>query len=317
MSDAVVVDQGYRFSGGRTGFLLIHGLGGTPMEMRFIAQGLARAGHTVVCPQLAGHCGTADDIKKTTWQDWYATVEKAHAELRKECDIIFVSGLSMGAILAMHLAAKHPEDVHGMALYAPTLWLDGWSVPWYAKLFRLVLQKWAANLIPFVEREPYGIKDGRVRQLILSALQSGDSSKAGFFSTPGATMLELRWLVQTVRKELSNIRQPALIVHPREDDRSDIRNSMYLQRHLGGLVDMVVLDDSYHIITLDRQRHIVVERTKTHAAWVIRQLDYRASSAAAITAARATAKMAAKDKPAASVDQLAAKQRKSGPARMG
>ena len=85
-------DQGYRFSGGRTGYLLIHGLGGTPMEMRFIAQGLARAGHTVVCPQLAGHCGTADDIKKTTWQDWYGTVEKAHAELRRECDVVFVAG---------------------------------------------------------------------------------------------------------------------------------------------------------------------------------------------------------------------------------
>ena len=189
-------------------------------------------------------------------------------------------------------------------------------MPWYAKLFRLVLTKWAANLIPFVEREPYGIKDGRVRQLILSALQSGDSSKAGFFSTPGATMLELRWLVQTVRKELANIRQPALIIHPREDDRSDIRNSMYLQRHLGGLVDMVVLDDSYHIITLDRQRHIVVDRTNTHAAWVIKQLDDRASSAAAIMAAKASAK-AANDKTGATVDQLAAKQRKSGPSRMG
>jgi len=27
-----------------------------------------------------------------------------------------------------------------------------------------------------------------------------------------------------------------------------------------GLVDMVVLDDSYHIVTIDRQRHVVVER---------------------------------------------------------
>jgi carboxylesterase len=278
-------DQSYRFSGGRTGFLLIHGLGGTPMELRFIAQGLARHGFTVHCPQLAGHCGSEDDIKATGWKDWYASVEAAHAELRKHCDVVIAGGLSMGAILALHLASRHPENVHGTALFAPTLWLNGWSVPWYAKLFGLITQKWAADHIPFVEREPYGIKDGRVRQLVLSALESGDSSKAGFFSTPGSSMLELRWLVKAVKRELGNIRQPALILHPRDDDRSDIDNAVYLQRKLGGLVDMVVLDDSYHIITLDRQRHIVIDRAASFGAWVTSQEGEKASTAAAVKAA--------------------------------
>jgi carboxylesterase len=53
-----LLDQSIRFSGSSQGFLLIHGLGGTPMEMRYVAQGLARAGHTVHVPQLAGHCGS-------------------------------------------------------------------------------------------------------------------------------------------------------------------------------------------------------------------------------------------------------------------
>jgi len=30
---------------------------------------------------------------------------------------------------------------------------------------------------------------------------------------------------------------------------------------LGGRVDTVVLDDSYHVVTMDRQRDIVAERT--------------------------------------------------------
>jgi carboxylesterase len=144
------------------------------------------------------------------------------------------------------------------------------------------LQKRLADLIPFVERQPYGIKDARVRELILGALQSGDSSKAGFFSTPGSSMMELRWLVQTVRKELPSIKQPTLLIHPREDDRSDMNNSMYLQRHLGGLVDMVVLDDSYHIITLDRQRHIVIDRTNAYASWIERRFEEKQSTDAAI-----------------------------------
>ena len=52
-----------------------------------------------------------------------------------------------------------------------------------------------------------------------------------------------------------------LIFHPRHDDQSDIKNTMALQRRLGGLVEVSVLDDSYHLVTLDRQRGYVVERT--------------------------------------------------------
>src|SRR5262249_2532587 len=94
------MDQSIRLSGGRLGFLLVHGLGGTPLEMRYVAQGLYHAGHTVHVPQLAGHCGSSDDLKATRWADWYATVEREHDRLKAHCDSIVVGGLSMGAILA-------------------------------------------------------------------------------------------------------------------------------------------------------------------------------------------------------------------------
>ena len=77
------MSKAFAFAGGRLGFLLIHGLGGTPVEMRYVAQGLARAGHTVHVPQLAGHCGTADELAATTWQHWYATVEDEHERLAR------------------------------------------------------------------------------------------------------------------------------------------------------------------------------------------------------------------------------------------
>jgi carboxylesterase len=260
-----MTDHSETFRGGSVGFLLIHGLGGTPVEMRFVGIGLARAGYTVRCPQLAGHCGSFEDLRATGWQDWYATADNALSELRKTCRKVIVGGLSMGAILALHLAAERPDDVHGAALFAPTLKLDGWGVPWYSMLFNLVRDRRTADLVVFSEREPYGIKDPRVRALVMAAINSGDSSKAGQFSNPGRVMLELRWLVNTVRRELGSIRQPTLIVHPRDDDRASLRNAAYLQRALGGTVDTCVLDDSYHIVTVDRQRHLVVERTAAFA----------------------------------------------------
>jgi carboxylesterase len=254
-------DQSIRFPGGRVGFLLIHGLGGTPIEMRYVAQGLARAGHTVHIPQLAGHCGTVTDLKATSWTDWYASVEEEHDLLAKQCHTIVVCGLSMGAVLALHHAARYPRVVSAMGLYAPTLWLDGWGIPWYSGLFSLVTQKWFADLIKFAERDPWGIKDLRMRALVEQAVKSGDSSRAGIAALPGSLMLELRWLVKQVKQEVARVRQPALIVHPREDDRASLRNLDYLQSNLAGLVETVVLDDSYHVVTLDRQRQLVVSRT--------------------------------------------------------
>jgi carboxylesterase len=70
----------------------------------------------------------------------------------------------------------------------------------------------------------------------------------------------MRRLVAIVRGELGRISQPTLIVHPRHDDRASLRNAAYLQSALAGRVETCVLDDSYHIITIDRQRDIVVER---------------------------------------------------------
>jgi carboxylesterase len=261
----MIPDYSEMLRGGSVGFLLIHGLGGTPVEMRFVAFGLARAGYTVSCPQLAGHCGSFEELRETGWRDWYATVADAHTELRKTCQTVIVGGLSMGAILALHLAAERPDDVHAAALFAPTLKLDGWGVPWYSVLFNLVRNRKTADLVTFSERHPYGIKDPRVRALVTAAVHSGDSSKAGQLANPGRVMLEMRWLADTVKRQLGGIRQPTLIVHPREDDRASLNNAAYLQRSLGGMVETFVLDDSYHIVTVDRQRDLVVARAAAFA----------------------------------------------------
>jgi len=272
VQDASKADRGVFQEGGRTGFLLIHGLSGTPGELRYISNGLARNGHTVSCPQLAGHGLSIDDLRRATWRDWEAGMQAGLDRLSERCDHIFVGGLSMGAILALQLAHKNPDKVRGTLLYAPTIWLDGWGVPWHARLFNLVRHKFGANMVRFEERPPYGIKDTRLRALIAEALHSGDPSKAGFIKIPGGPMIELRWLVKEVCSKLGEIRQPALIMHPRQDDRASLRNLSHLQHHLGGRVDAVVLEDSYHVITLDRQRELVLQKSLAFAQSVLSQM---------------------------------------------
>ena len=252
-------DTSFKIKGGKVGILLLHRLCGTPVEMRFVANGLAKQGYSVHCPKLAGHCGSEDEIKATSWVDWYRSAEEALDELRKECDVVIAGGLSTGAVLALMLAAKNPNKVQATTLLAPTLWLNGWMIPWYARLFALVRTKWLANFFSFPHHAPYGIKDARVRDFIERSRASRPATETGHAVTPGVLVLEHRRLVDAVRTLVPYIRQPALIVHPLEDDYAGMSNATYLRDGLAGPVDLVVLDDCYHIVTVDRQRHLVVE----------------------------------------------------------
>ena len=184
-----------------------------------------------------------------------------------------VGGLSTGALLALLLAARNPKLVQGTMSYAPTIWLNGWVIPWYARFFNLVHLKWFANLISFPDHEPHGIKDPRVRDFVRKAFMNKESAVAGLPSTPGGAVLEHRWLSRTVRREIGKTSQPALLIHPREDDYAHLNNAEFLQKKLSGRVNTVILDDSYHNITIDKQRQIVVERTVSFATQVAKELE--------------------------------------------
>ena len=259
-----MTDRSLWMSGGNTGVLLIHGLGGTPLELKGVATGLHRAGFTVHVCQLPGHCGSEADLAATRWPEWYSSVESAFARLRSHCTRVFAGGLSMGAILSLRLAAQNPGALQGLLLYAPTLFYDGWAVRnqrWMIQWLRSLIDTPIGRRYRFVEREPFGIKDPRMRAIVQAALASGDSSQAGVQGTPAVALRELWRLVAVTRPSLGAVSAPTLIVHPREDDVSSLRNVHELQQRLGGLVETLILDDSYHLITLDRQRGLVLERS--------------------------------------------------------
>lgn len=254
----------FRFEGGRSGVLLIHGLTGTPAEMRLVGKGLNRAGFSVYGMQLAGHCGDADDLLATDWLDWYASVEAAAEQYRKEVDHLFVAGLSMGAVLALKLAADHPDWVKGVGVYGATFRYDGWATPWYGKFsFLLPLanklgigKKWMVH-----EAEPYGLRDERIRAQISSLMLGGDSAAAGLPGNPWPSLAEMYKMAAAVRRDLPKVTAPCLIAHATEDDIASVDNAHLVERSVSGPVEMLLLEDSYHMITIDRERRTLIDRS--------------------------------------------------------
>ncbi len=256
--------QEFFLPGGRTGVLLIHGLTGTPNEMKRVARDLQRAGFTVQAVQLAGHCGTEADLLATGWRDWFASVEESAERLRQHVDHLFVGGLSMGSVLSMMYAIEHPDKVDGLALYGTTFFYDGWAIPATGRL---------AFLLPifdrlgigrkkmFMETHPFGIKNERIRRSISGSMLGGDSAAAGLPGNPWPSLAEFYRLSRYVQRRLHEVRVPCLAVHAKEDDVASLRNVALIEKRVSAPVETVVLDNSYHMVTVDQQRDVLAARS--------------------------------------------------------
>jgi len=254
----LIPDRSFYYGDGQSAVLLIHGLTGTPVEMQAVGRGLAEEGFSVYGIQLAGHCGTEQDLLQTGWHDWYGSVEKAWQEISSRHENVFVAGLSMGALLAMHLSVKYPGKIRGIGLYSTTLFYDGWAVPKLAFLLPLFLRTPIGTRYRFIENFPYGVKNERLREYIHATMSSGHSAEAGNLGMTGRSLRELRQLIRLVKSELPSVLTPTLVLQAKDDDVTSPRNSEYLARNLGGPTRIELLHDCYHMITIDQQRDKVV-----------------------------------------------------------
>ena len=248
---------------GRTGLLLVHGLAGTPNEMRQLGRSLQSAGFEVHGVQLAGHCASLDDLVATHWQDWVESVHAAAQRLRARVDRLVVVGLSMGAVLALELAATRPDLVDGVVALSTSFWHDGWSMPIFTRLAFLLKPVRALGIgrrRMFLERPPYGIRNAGLRKFVLAQMQGGDSGAAGLSGTPWYSIIEMHDLSKHVRRRLRAVRAPCLVAHSTEDDVSSIANADLVSSHVQGPVERLMLENSYHMVTIDSDRRLLTER---------------------------------------------------------
>jgi len=243
--------------GGEHSILLIHGLTGSPFELKYVAQRLHASGFTVSVPCLAGHGATFQELARTRWHDWYATAKTAFDNLKKTHKTVSVGGLCMGAVLALLLAASEKNDVKALALLSTTLSYDGWATPWYQFLITVVYYTPFRYMAYYTEREPFGIKNERLRRQVMTALKN---NSIGYLRFPCTAMHELQVLSRITRKKLREVTAPALIIHSLEDDLASIKNAEYVERHISSnYKKKIILNDSYHMVTIDNQRSMVVK----------------------------------------------------------
>jgi carboxylesterase len=255
---------------GRT-LILIHGLTGTPNELKSLASFFNRKGYTVLCPRLSNHGAAIDILKFSRWQDFYGSVREAFLSLPQEDKKeIFVSGLSMGALLALLLADEFPEEIKAVSCLAPTLFYDGWNTPGSKILLPLVYMLPLKYMLYFKEDLPYGVKNKAIQERIhsyygqVSLYDDSNVSEHGYAFFPVSLLQQLNLLVKYLSKRLTKMNFPVQLIHAYDDDMASLKNSVYIyERIKSDIKEMIFLYNSHHIITADQERGVVAEKMES------------------------------------------------------
>jgi carboxylesterase len=243
--------------------LCLHGITGTPYEVRPVAEALGRAGCTVEAPMLAGHGGSLRDLAITRWPDWLRSAQLALEGLlaRNGGRPVAIVGFSMGGLLALRLARLFPKQVAALAVIAAPLRLRRFQVRSIRALCWLPIDYQALPGICVPKLNGSDISDAAVR-----------AENPGLRAFPLAALESLLDLMDSVRPDLPDIRTPTLVIHGRHDHTVPMDDSLELTGSLGSdVIERLWLERSFHIVTLDIERSLVIDAVTKfftrHAGW--------------------------------------------------
>ena len=249
--------------------LLLHGLYGHPFQMHYVARGLRRNGFSVSIPPIHG-CGASDAQshgQTTQWELWLEQVNFHFDKLKREYEHVSVAGLCAGANLALALALERSADINSLCLYSTTLYYDGWNVTRFRFLRALAYYTPLRYLLSYPERAPFGLKDERVQQWIAAQMKNNTVTGTGAARSPMTGIYQVERMMRYLRGNLHKASAPTLILHAKDDDTTSTRSADLVEGGVSSaVVHKVILDNSYHIITMDNEKDRVLAETMNFIA---------------------------------------------------
>lgn len=217
---------------------------------------LAHFGYTILGVRLAGHATRPEDMLRTRWPDWLASVEEGYRLLESYLRTkphngnnatprIFAMGLSMGGVLSLILASHAYQSAY------PLAGVVGISTPYALRPdWRMQYLELLHFFKPNVDK---GAPDWHNPQAALDHVD--------YPTYPTRAVAELRDLLEVLRSVLPSVKAPTLLVHSRDDRGVLPENMAQIYEHLGSQQkEMFWVENSGHVVVREPPREIVFER---------------------------------------------------------
>ncbi|NLB88609.1 MAG: alpha/beta fold hydrolase [Syntrophomonadaceae bacterium] len=224
------------FSGNKDiAILFIHGFTASPSEVYPVAKLVHQtSGATVSGVLLPGHGSHPRFLNRTTWRDWYSTVESESKYLLANYEKVYVVGLSLGGLLAMYLGGNIPELKGGVAINPP---------------IRLHYDKLLNFLAPLVQWiKPYIPKPvGNQEKLRKKGRFAYDSTPVKAFRS----MMEFRKRTLGVLDDYNDM--PLLLIQSQKDETVNPKGVELVLSKVKN-IELVELEDSEHVATMGKEK---------------------------------------------------------------
>lgn len=235
------VPDGLRAAGRSPHVLALHGFTGTPQEVALVLEVARELGLGAEAPLLPGHGHSTRELASSRFSDWLAAAEEHYRRLAASGPVV-VAGLSMGAVLALRLAASFPETTVGVVALANAVWLGS---PWPTLALKLIDRL----RLPDFALAKAGPDLGDSQQRAMHLTHSGQPIRAAISLVRGG---------EATIPELPKVRAPALLLHGAKDRVTPVANASRVAALLGSVDKRtVVFERSHHILTRDVEREEV------------------------------------------------------------
>ena len=205
---------------------------------------LNQQGYTCLGVRLAGHAANPEDMIRSRYSDWIASVEDGYHLLRGVTDKIFLVGLSMGGILSLLMSTQ--LYVRGViAMSTPARLPTDYPI-WLLKLVSLVM---------------------RYRPKTREAPGSGWFDKSAYADhisyskNPVRSSAELKKLILAMHAALPRVNVPVLLMHSKDDTYVLPENMEQIYELLDNAQDKTKLyiTGSGHVLPRDAARQQVFQ----------------------------------------------------------
>jgi len=230
---------------GSIGVLMIHGFTSTPQEMKSLGKYLAKRDITCYCPLLKYHGTVVEDLTKGNLLEWNEQVINEVNFLKQYCDMIYVAGNSFGGNLTLIYASSH--RIQGVISFGTPVF---WKRERFYKSMYFILRQFK-----IFQKKSYPSNRNGVDPRIIKR-------KVHYSKVPLPTLSQVLKSASMTKKVLSKIQDPILIIQSVTDHMVDKRTPGYIYDRVGSKQKKIVwINDSYHVVLVDKNKKIAFEET--------------------------------------------------------
>lgn len=207
---------------------------------------LHRQGYTCLGIRLAGHATDPEDMIRSNWTDWAASVEEGFFLLRSLTANIFLIGLSMGGVLSLLMSTRLAPRVKGVvAMSTP------YKLPDDPRLRHV---DWISKIVAYMPKSNEEPGSGWFDK-------EAWKEHVSYPQNPVRSIGQLNQLLGATRAVLQDVRVPVLLMHSQDDRYVLPENLGLLDADLVNASDKTKLyiTGSGHVLPRDAARQQVFQ----------------------------------------------------------